>query len=97
MIIGNFKIESTDTLNVTVSEKYNITTLLCYTDKEGNEGTERVETGEIGYKILSWHPNYEKALNWIINRELNDKELKTVEEVLSRISELKELIEKVVL
>lgn len=71
-----YKMESTDLLNVTLFEKY--------IGKEGkNKGVEL-------WKPLSYHPNFEAAFKYLVDREILSTGLKTFEEIENKISELKE-------
>ena len=77
-------ITNCDELNVTVSEKFE--------KKIKNEDGQFVGTGEFYYKPISYHPNLEKAYNWIIDKEINCVNLNDLEAVVNKLNELKKFI-----
>lgn len=87
-------IKSFDELNVVVQERFEKKEKIkkIVINEEGNEAekTEWIGTGIFEYKSVSYHPNIEKAYNWIIDKEINSSYLEDIKEVVNKINELKE-------
>lgn len=81
---NKYLITNCDELNVTVSEEFE--------KKVKDEEGKVVGTGEYGYKVISYHPNLEKAYSWIIDKELNCVNLEDLSKVVDKINELKSFI-----
>lgn len=71
-----YKMESTDLLNVTIFEKY-----------IGKEGKNK---GKPLWKPVSYHPSFEAAFKYIVNREILTTGLESFEAIEKKILELKE-------
>lgn len=78
---GKYIIKSSDELNVQVLEKFE--------KKIKNEEGKYVGSGEFDYKVISYHPNLEKAYNWIIDKEINISNIEELSDVIKTIKELK--------
>lgn len=71
-----YKIKSTDLMNVTLFKKY--------IGKEGkNKGKEL-------WKAISYHPNFEAAFRYLVDREILSTGLESFEAIEKKIIELKE-------
>lgn len=79
-----YKLEAVEPLNVTVSEKY-------YSKETEDKPSEEK------WKAVSYHPNLEAAFRWVVDREINITGLKSFEDVIKKINELKEFKSEVFL
>lgn len=82
MNIGEkYKIES-DEMNVVLYEKY-------ISEKGKNQGKPQ-------WKPVSYHRNVEKALESLVDKEINGTCLEDLKTVVTKVTELKELISEVI-
>ena len=80
-ISEKYKLESTDLMNVTLFEKY-----------IGKEGKNK---GKPLWKPVSYHPNFEYAFRYLVDREILSTGLQSFEEIEKKIIELKEFKKEV--
>lgn len=85
MNMDKYKVVNKDELNVQVMELVEKKTM----DKETRE---IIPTGVFEYKVISFHPNLEKAYNWIVDKEINMSNFEDLKEVVNLIKELKSFI-----
>ena len=78
---GKYIIKSLDELNVQVLEKFE--------KKIKNEEGKYIGSGKFDYKVISYHPNLEKAYNWIIDKEINISNIEELSDVIETIKKLK--------
>lgn len=87
LLIGQeYKITS-DRLNVIVNKR------VAKMDKPGKEGK---PTGEYGWKEISFHPNIERALNFVLNQKINTSDALSLAEVVEVIQTHKKEVEALI-
>lgn len=73
-----------DELNITLYEKYE------GKDKEGNKN------GTFKWKPVGYYPNIESLFKSLVDKEINETTMKSFEDIIEKIAELKEFKKEVI-